>query len=92
MGKGGKIAMIIIGAVLLIVGIYYAATAGTATAAFDAALSLCGTSTTCRALVTGNPAYQLAAAAVTTTMIIGIILLAIGAVLLIVGLLKLKSA
>lgn len=97
MGKGGKIAMIIIGAILLIVGIYYVATAGAAMAAFqvyaDSCNLLSGTlKDLCTSSLTLIPGYAIAQAAVTTATIIGVILLAVGAILLLVGLLKLKNA
>ncbi len=97
MGKGGKIAMIVIGAILLILGIYWAATAGAGVAALE--LANCGIYTSissayssCMSILGTNPLYQAAKGLVTIFLVVGIIVLAIGALLLIFGLVGLKKA
>jgi hypothetical protein len=103
MGKGGAIAMIVIGAILLVSGIGVLAFWGMASGAVAAEVAL-GLSS-CSAYYTGslspylstcvssvNAAAELANAAAAIFMYPGIIMLAIGAILLIFGIIKIRKA
>ncbi|MEX2680245.1 MAG: hypothetical protein Q6373_001475 [Candidatus Sigynarchaeota archaeon] len=95
MGKGGKIAMIVIGAILAGVGVVIMMLYFTNSAALQAALAAC------EVTYAGNPTLieqcknqvNAIAAGVLQVQLIGfIIFLAVGALLLIIGLVKLKKA
>ncbi len=92
MGKGGKIAMIIIGAILLIVGIYMLTLWSAANAPLQAALAVCNLAPEPTKTACTQAANLLYGSAGMLFLVPGIILLAVGAILLLVGLLKLKSA
>jgi hypothetical protein len=103
MGKGGAIAMIVIGAILLVSGIgvlaFWGLATGTIAAGVAAGLSSCSAYytgslspylATCVSSV--NAAADLASAAAGIFMYPGIILLAVGAILLIFGIIKIRKA